>query len=107
MESPLPGGKPKPGPLGLDSLLIQPELKMFTKSYAASPAGKYTLQGDQPCPLMERNRKGLTKYLLSLKSAMNLQPEDLFRIKRSDVVAESIKQFIVSQNLKPGDRLPP
>jgi DNA-binding FadR family transcriptional regulator len=38
---------------------------------------------------------------------MNLQPEDLFRIKRSDVVAESIKQFIVSQNLKPGDRLPP
>jgi DNA-binding FadR family transcriptional regulator len=41
------------------------------------------------------------------KLAMSLQSEDLFRIKRSDIVAESIKQFIVSQNLKPGDRLPP
>jgi DNA-binding FadR family transcriptional regulator len=40
------------------------------------------------------------------KLTMNLQSEDLFKIKRSDVVAESIKQFIVSQNLKPGDRLP-
>jgi DNA-binding FadR family transcriptional regulator len=41
------------------------------------------------------------------KLAMNLQSEDLFKIKRSDVVAASIKRFIVSQNLKPCDRLPP
>ena len=80
---------------------------MFNKSGATSPSGKYTLQGGPSCPLVEKIEKRLTKYLLSLKSAMNLQPEDLFRIKRLDVVAESIKQFMVSQNLKPGARLPP
>ena len=55
MESPLPGGKPKPGPQGQDSLLIQsinflkigPEI-----SHPATGAGKVDEEGLHLLPIV-------------------------------------------------------